>query len=70
MKAPMKVAKAQTKTLVNVIIDIVRKRNIKNLVVRYKSIKNVVRIVVKILAITINVIKKINAHACINIIRP
>ena len=54
----MKVAKAQTKTLVNVIIDIVKKRNIKKLAVRKKRIKNAPKIVVKIVASTIYVIKK------------
>jgi hypothetical protein len=41
MKAQMKVAKAQTKTqmktFANAIVDIVRKRNIKNLIARKKK---------------------------------
>jgi hypothetical protein len=58
MKVQMKVAKAQMKTLANVIVDIVRKRNIRNLVVRKKDIKNAPKIVAKVAASTIYVIKK------------
>jgi hypothetical protein len=58
MKVQMKVAKAQMKTLANVIVDIVRKRNIRNLVVRKKDIKNAPKIVAKVVVSTIYVIKK------------
>jgi len=59
----MRVVKAQMKTLANVTVDIVRKKNIKNLAARKIDIKNAKELV-------IDVIKKINAQARIIIKRP